>query len=97
MRPGFLGRNHSNSIQKLTVFLKAPKSLVLVLEALGETRIPQILWLGAISINQKQMDDKSQQVPRMSRIYSIARPVCVWLRPESTDSKTVFHVIRIAF
>ena len=50
--------------------------------------------MAAISINQKQIDEKSQQVPRMFRIYGIARLVCLWLDPERSDSKMAFHVTR---
>ena len=37
------------------------------------------LWIDAISIDQMNSQEKSEQVPRMGRIYSLARRVIAWL------------------
>jgi hypothetical protein len=42
------------------------------------------IWIDAICINQSDYDEKNDQVPRMSRIYSNARNVLIWLGPGTT-------------
>jgi Heterokaryon incompatibility protein (HET) len=44
-----------------------------------DTQRNQTLWVDAISINQKNNEEKSVQVPLMSFIYSRAKEVIVWL------------------
>jgi len=45
----------------------------------GKGRKKLFLWIDAICINQKDMDEKAEQVPRMAEIYSSAFTVLVWL------------------
>lgn len=42
-------------------------------------------WIDAISINQNNTDEKTNQLPKMFDIYSNAISVCVWLGKEMTD------------
>jgi Heterokaryon incompatibility protein (HET) len=44
------------------------------------------MWIDAFCINQGNMRERSQQVTRMSDIYSRASRVIIWLGPESEDS-----------
>lgn len=45
---------------------------------------PLYWWIDAICINQEDIDEKSTQVPRMGRLYSMASRVWIWLgTPES--------------
>jgi hypothetical protein len=44
------------------------------------------LWIDAICINQNDNDEKSQQVPLMADIYSLATATDIWLGPEMDDS-----------
>ena len=49
--------------------------------SLTRLRLPnstRIVWADAICINQKDNREKSNQVPLMGRIYSLARKVVVW-------------------
>lgn len=50
----------------------------------------QYLWIGALCINQDDIPERDHQVGLMSRIYSPAGMVLVWLRPasRSTSNKT---------
>jgi hypothetical protein len=44
------------------------------------------VWIDSICINQNDNDEKSQQVPLMADIYSMANATDVWLGPEAEDS-----------
>jgi hypothetical protein len=46
---------------------------------------PGLLWIDALFINQTDIHERSHQVNLMSRIYSEAYLVLIWLHPESTD------------
>jgi hypothetical protein len=46
----------------------------------------RVLWIDAICVNQKDVDERSSQVKRMADIYSKAARVVVWLGPESADT-----------
>lgn len=37
------------------------------------------LWVDALCINQRDIDEKSKQVPKMTEIYSSAYTVLIWL------------------
>lgn len=39
------------------------------------------IWIDALCINQSDMDERSEQVPRMTQIYSSAYSVIAWLGP----------------
>jgi hypothetical protein len=51
------------------------------------------IWIDAICINQKDDDEKNNQIPRMSRIYSCAREVLVWLGPGTSDDHHAVMVL----
>lgn len=44
-------------------------------------RVTRVLWVDAVCINQKDKDEKAQQVSIMADIYSKATAVQVWLAP----------------
>lgn len=48
---------------------------------------PLLIWTDALCINQKDVQEKAQQIPRMGTIYSQAMEVLVWLgmEPELQD------------
>lgn len=57
-------------------------------QALYHLRYPTTnrrLWIDAICINQNDEDEKNLQVPLMSRIYSDAYEVLLWLGKETVD------------
>ena len=56
-----------------------------LLEALAVLRLQEsvrTLWVDALCINQEDSEEKSVQIPMMSRIYRRAKKVCIWLGPD---------------
>lgn len=45
------------------------------------------MWIDAICINQSDVAERTAQVALMSRIYSTAKSVVVWLGPEDTSTQ----------
>ena len=64
----------------------------------------RLIWIDAICINQRDAQEKAEQIPLMSRIYSRAKSVVIWLpswTPELKDFMDgflgVFDSLRSAF
>lgn len=55
------------------------------LRAIREPRRPRVLWIDAICINQKDVNEKNVQVPQMGRLYSSAPEVFAWLGPSNPN------------
>lgn len=45
----------------------------------GRTTSKDLLWIDALCINQKDLDEKAQQIPLMGEIYANAARVWIWL------------------
>ncbi|KAH8780642.1 heterokaryon incompatibility protein-domain-containing protein [Hyaloscypha sp. PMI_1271] len=54
---------------------------------------PTELWIDAICIDQKDMDEKSIQVSMMGRIYSQTQKVIIWLGPEDNFTRPALQII----
>jgi heterokaryon incompatibility protein (HET) len=50
-------------------------------------------WIDAICINQQGKDEKMQQIPLMSKIYSRAQSVAVWLGNAADDSDFIMKCL----
>jgi hypothetical protein len=68
-----------------------------VLRSKRITESGRLLWIDAISINQEDKEEKSQQVGLMGEIYSSAEVVRVWLRPSFEDSGLAVGFIEMIF
>ncbi|KAF5611565.1 heterokaryon incompatibility het-6, partial [Fusarium subglutinans] len=56
------------------------------LQVLRKKQSSVLVWADALCINQKDRDERSQQVQLMPFIYSNADSVAIWLGPEENDS-----------
>jgi hypothetical protein len=56
-----------------------------------ETRI---LWIDAICINQEHIEERNEQVKRMTNIYSLAYGVIAWLGKETDNSQHALTTLR---
>ena len=66
--------------------LKVHANLACALRHLRYERLPRVMWIDAICINQDDVDERGQQVQRMADIYRQASRVVVWLGPEGSNS-----------
>ncbi len=53
-----------------------------------------LLWVDALCINQRDNDEKSQQIPMMSDIYGRASLVYVWLGEEQSHTSRALSFVR---
>lgn len=70
------------------------RNLKSALIALRHQNSVRHLWIDFICINQNDYQERSQQVPRMNRIYGNASSVCVWLGEDDDDSKLAMDFIK---
>ncbi|KAF2870346.1 heterokaryon incompatibility protein-domain-containing protein [Massariosphaeria phaeospora] len=56
-------------------------NLAVALRHLRDPYTVKVLWVDAVCINQDDLDERSQQVQLMRRIYSIGHAVIVWTGP----------------
>jgi hypothetical protein len=56
----------------------------------------RIIWIDAICINQKNLQEQGHQVQLMAKIYSNAHRVIVWLGEEAIGRKGALEDIRLA-
>ncbi|KAH8771517.1 heterokaryon incompatibility protein-domain-containing protein, partial [Hyaloscypha finlandica] len=54
---------------------------------------PTELWIDAICIDQRDIDEKSTQVSMMGRIYSQTQKVIIWLGPEDNFTRPALQII----
>lgn len=80
--------------------LQLTASLYAALKRLRYTDRERRLWADQICINQKDMDERGQQVQFMNRIYKNARHVLVWLGQdekgpsEQRVAESAFNLVR---
>jgi hypothetical protein len=75
-------------------------NLECALRHLRFTVLKRILWIDAISMNQKDTQERNHQVQIMGRIYSTARAVIVWLGAvdkEEIHQKIVLEAMQFHF
>lgn len=70
------------------------KGLALALKYLRYSNKSRTVWIDSICINQKDDNERNHQVQMMSRIYTRAKQVCIWLGEGNADSKVAIDFIR---
>ena len=63
---------------------------------LQDYRVPRVLWIDAICINQGSDDEKASQIPLLAEIFARAHQVIVWLGQLEDDSDIAIETIRRA-
>ncbi|KAH6719484.1 heterokaryon incompatibility protein-domain-containing protein, partial [Leptodontidium sp. MPI-SDFR-AT-0119] len=66
-------------------------------QALSHLRLPRdprVLWVDAICINQSDIEERNQQVARMSRIYRCASQVIIWLGLADEQTEAAFSTLK---
>jgi len=75
-------------------WLPVTKSILDALHHLRDTQDARTLWIDAISINQDDVSERSQEVNKMGNIYSNASNVVVWLGPSSHNSSLAVETLK---
>ena len=68
-------------------------SLWYALARLRSRTCPVLIWVDAVCINQKDINERSHQVQSMINIYALATSVNMWLGPESEDSNLAIQLL----
>jgi hypothetical protein len=72
---------------------QVPPNLLSALKALRNKDSVRWLWIDAIAINQKDLNERNAQVPLMDQIYGNAERVCIWLGESDEKSRKGFQVV----
>ncbi|TID25660.1 HET-domain-containing protein [Venturia nashicola] len=78
-----------------TSLLKITSNVDDMLRSLRKTHRSRNLWIDAVSLNQADLQERSQQVPLMGNIYHQASKGIVWLGTETPGTKDVFAFLRV--
>ncbi|KAI2471516.1 heterokaryon incompatibility protein-domain-containing protein [Annulohypoxylon bovei var. microspora] len=70
------------------------RGLALALKYLRYTEKSRTLWIDSLCINQRDDNERNHQVQMMSRIYTRAKQVCIWLGESNDDSKAAIKFIK---
>jgi hypothetical protein len=70
------------------------RNLYKALLRLRDRKFPRIVWVDAVCINQKNENEKEQQIQLIPRIYGQATRVVVWLGEAADDSDKALEEIR---
>ncbi|KAF2418262.1 hypothetical protein EJ08DRAFT_557540, partial [Tothia fuscella] len=62
--------------------LKVTRNLCAALRALRDPHSDRVLWVDALSINQSDISERNAQVPRMTKLYSLADRTVAFLGHE---------------
>ena len=68
-------------------------SLFGALQRVRLTTSVRVLWADAVCINQRNIDERSQQVPLMRTIYHGASQVLIWLGHQDEDVPVAFKLM----
>ncbi|KAH7066448.1 heterokaryon incompatibility protein-domain-containing protein [Paraphoma chrysanthemicola] len=74
--------------------LKVRPNLLDALRHLRRSDAPRVLWIDAVSINQNDLSERSQQVERMGDIFRCAHRVVVWLGAASSTSSLALSTLK---
>ncbi|KAF4619024.1 hypothetical protein G7Y89_g14822 [Cudoniella acicularis] len=68
-------------------------SLMLALQRLRSRSQPIVVWTDAICINQGNINERNLQVQGMTKVYSTATTVAIWLGPEAENSEMAVELL----
>lgn len=70
-------------------------NLYSALQHLRQSKEQVCIWIDAICINQKDVEERNQQVQLMPEIYRLADQVTIWLGPSADDSDYAMEVAQV--
>jgi hypothetical protein len=75
--------------------LDITRNLYMALRYLRFEKVPRVMWIDAICVNQLNLAERSEQVLHMAKIYSTARDVIVWLGESSEVTDQLFVLMDV--
>jgi hypothetical protein len=85
--------NNTRMMQICGKDIEITESLDTALRHLRFEDRPRTLWVDALCINQKDVEEKSAQIPLMAKIYQTASCVLVWLGKEDDSTDLAFKTL----
>ena len=79
---------------EVTYKKRVRKELALALKYLRRPGKERRLWIDAVCIDQENDEERNQQVQMMSRVYTRAQQVCIWLGEADRDSEIAINFIK---
>lgn len=79
---------HPKKVSKVLTdvgWIQVTRNLHTALSRLRDPLLERVIWTDAICINQKDLEERSQQVQLMAEIYARASCVIVWLEDVTND------------
>lgn len=64
------------------------------LQRLRSSTFAVVVWADAVCINQRNVKERNLQVQAMTRVYSVAYGVAIWLGPEDDDSNSAMILLQ---
>ena len=89
---GYIRNEEDTSKPCMTLGLRP--NLTLALRNLRHSDETRVLWIDAICINQDDIQERNEQVKRMTSIYTMAKRVIIWLGEEADNSKHALHTLQ---
>ncbi|KAN0099376.1 Heterokaryon incompatibility protein (HET) domain containing protein, partial [Hyaloscypha variabilis] len=86
---------HSMYSRQQATYLKITPSVNSFLHQFRKKAGARLLWVDAICLDQKNDDEKSEQVPLMGEIYSQARKVRIWLGEGNENTNKAFKFLSL--
>lgn len=87
---------HTEEITVESTPFGVTQNVLIMLEHLRRSEEDKLVWIDAICIEQKNIDERNVQLRLMRKIYSMATSIIIWLGPEADDSALLPEFIRLA-
>ena len=87
------GEKKGHSIDCDGKSLPIRENMCSALRRLRQPNTVRILWIDALCINQRDIEERNRQLRLMKTIYQSATKVLVWLGEDSADSPRAFELI----
>ena len=88
---------HRLFIDRFNQYLEITANVEKILRALRHPTLRRHIWIDAVCINQKDTNEKNIQVRQMSKIYSRAAKVVIWLNLSTEIGDAVAYFLKSVF
>ena len=71
------------------------RNLFTALQHIRDDKLPRIIWVDAVCINQKEDAEKERQIALMAEIYANSSGVVIWLGDAENDGDRALEAVRL--